>query len=260
MKFMTAWQTLLVLLCVLMQPFTGQTQTYQLFSKEVYINGVDTLRYRLLAPAINSEKEKVPVLVFLHGMGERGRENSRQLLHVMPEFARTAVRQKYPCYVIAPQCSPDNYWTSGERMNDGDIAWVSRPDRPQEMVMEVLDQILEHPSADADRVYLIGLSMGGAGTWDMLVHFPDRFAAAIPICGWTSLDNAPKIAHIPVWIFHGADDLTIPVAESHDMYKALKRAGGHPIYTELEGVRHNSWDYVFSNGTYVLDWLFNQRK
>lgn len=234
---------------------------YELFKPRMHpgANG-DTLLYRLLEPTFESTDGAYPVVLFLHGAGERGDNNAQQLYHVMPEFASLDARKNHPCYVIAPQCPLIQYWTSGERMDEGDVDWQDSTNALQQMIMEVLDQVVQKEDADPARVYLIGLSMGGAGSWDLLAHYPDRFTAAVPICGWTSKNHARKIAHIPVWIFHGSDDNVIPVAESRTIYRALQDAGGSPIYTELEGVRHNAWDFVFSGNALVMDWLFSKRK
>jgi predicted peptidase len=248
-----------ITICVLIAG-TIQAQMYELFQEKTHVSQGDTLLYRLLEPTFQSPDDKYPVVLFLHGAGERGDDNKRQLYHVMPEFTKYAARKNHPCYVIAPQCPREDYWTSGERMPAGDIAWNDEVDPLQRMALEIVDQVLTNESADPDRVYVVGLSMGGAGTWDILYHYPDRFAAAIPICGWTDPEKARRIKDIPIWIFHGMDDNTVAFEESRTMYEALKQEGGDAILTALEGVRHNAWDYVFSDNTLVMDWLFSQSK
>lgn len=235
-------------------------QMYEFFQEKTHVSEGDTLLYRLLEPTFESKDGSYPVVLFLHGAGERGDDNMRQLWHVMPEFAALSARKNHPCYVIAPQCPAEDYWTSGRRKDEGGIAWNDDVDPNQRMIMEIVDNVLANDDADPDRLYIVGLSMGGAGTWDMLFHYPDRFAAAIPVCGWTDVSRAPRIRHIPIWIFHGTDDNIVPFHESLSMYNALKEAGGRPILTALEGVAHNSWDHVFSENTLVMDWLFSQGK
>ena len=114
-------------------------------------------------------------------------------------------------------------------------------------------------SIDPQRIYLTGLSMGGYGTWDLLARKPDLFAAGVPVCGGGDESTAGKIAKIPIRVFHGDKDNSVPVARSRTMVEALKKAGGHPKYTEYAGVGHNPWDKAYADPK-LMNWLFKQKK
>jgi predicted peptidase len=237
-------------------------QLYDLFEvKTIKDEAGKTMNYRLLSPDdrfIN--QEKVPILIFLHGAGERGDNNTAQLVHVLTNFVQTTARVKYPCYIIAPQCPKNEWWTAGSYQSDGSISWEEEPSYLQKMTMSIVDELIEKEKGDPNRIYVGGLSMGGMGTWDLIAHYPNRIAAAFPICGWGNPVYANKIKHIPVWAFHGADDPVVPPEGTSLMIQALKQVGGQPIYTEYEGVKHASWEFPFSDQTYVFDWLFAQSK
>ena len=113
-------------------------------------------------------------------------------------------------------------------------------------------------SIDPQRIYLTGLSMGGYGTWDLLARKPDLFAAGVPVCGGGDESTAEKFAKVPVWVFHGDKDTAVPVGRSRTMVEALKKAGGHPKYTEYAGVGHNPWDKAYADPK-LMNWLFKQK-
>lgn len=219
------------------------------------------LQYRLLSPAgydspANAEK-RYPLVLFLHGAGERGDDNKAQLVHGCKEFLKAENRKKYPCFVLAPQCPKDEKWA--------DVDWSSNshtitkaPAESMRMTIEVLAKLQKEFRIDKSRLYLTGLSMGGYGTWDLLARKPKMFAAAIPICGGADESTAPKISHIPIWVFHGDKDTAVKVERSRRMVEALQKAGGSPCYTEYAGVGHDSWTRTYASGL-VLDWLFAQR-
>ncbi len=218
----------------------------------------DVLKYRLLKPLDFDPLAKYPLVVFLHGAGERGDDNTAQLKHCMMEFCKPERRQKFACYVLAPQCPKEEKWT--------DIDWsASQPEYPKqisrslELTMSVVDTMLADAAIDKHRVYFAGLSMGGYGTWDALGRRPELIAAAIPICGGGNTANVESFKHIPIWCFHGDDDRAVNVEKSRTMIAALKAAGGQPRYTEYPGVQHDSWTQTFANEA-TFEWLFSQKK
>jgi predicted peptidase len=133
----------------------------------------------------------------------------------------------------------------------------AQPTWPMELSMELLDSIIAQNQVDTSRIYVTGLSMGGFATWEILQREPDRFAAAIPVCGGADLAYAGKLAHIPLWVFHGGADTVVKTQRSRDMVAALTAAGGHPKYTEIPGVGHSAWVYTYPKPE-VWDWLFEQ--
>jgi predicted peptidase len=218
------------------------------------------LKYRLLKPEgyTPDTKTTFPLVVFLHGAGERGDNNTAQLKHVVPEFLTPEHRKDYPCFLIAPQCPEGQKWA--------DVDWSAathkqpkEPSEPMKLLIELIPKLEKEYPIDTKRVYLAGLSMGGYGTWDLLARHPDWFAAGVPVCGGGDETTAPTVAKIPVWVFHGDKDPSVKVARSRNMVAALKKAGGEPKYTEYQGVAHDSWTPAFREPE-LWKWLFAQKR
>ena len=235
----------------------------EVYRKEVFISSRgDSLKYRLLRPEKEKAGKKYPLVLFLHGAGERGSDNEKQLVHGGQMFLNPVNREKYPAFVLMPQCPIDAYW-----------AYTSRPvsfvpsDMPagQEIspifssLKELLDIYLSMPQVDKDRVYIIGLSMGGMGTYDMIIRFPELFAAAIPICGTVNPSRLAGVKGVKFRIFHGDADNVVTVEGSRAAYRALKAAGVDVEYIEFSGCDHGSWNPAF-NYPGFMDWLFSQKK
>jgi predicted peptidase len=219
-------------------------------------NGAE-LKYRLMKPAEVAPNQKYPLVIFLHGAGERGDDNNAQLVHGIKEFAKDENRQKYPCFLVAPQCPKGATWADFRRGTGAEV----KPDatQPLRLTLELIDQLVKDQPIDTDRIYITGLSMGGYGTWHALALRPDFFAAAVPVCGGADLKSADKIKSVPIWVFHGDKDNAVPVARSREMVEALKKAGGEPKYTEYPGVGHNSWDKAYADPE-MFAWLFAQKR
>ncbi len=215
--------------------------------------------YRLLKPAEVKPGLKYPLVIFLHGAGERGDDNLAQLKYLPAWMAEQGARGKFPCYVLAPQCRNDEKWV--------DIAWSdlkSTPQKPQPTVdmlgaIAAIEETLRREAVDPQRIYLTGLSMGGYGSWDLAARMPERFAAVIPICGGGDEATAGKIKSLPIWCFHGDADQAVPVERSRTIIAAIRAAGGEPKYSELAGVGHDSWTPAYRDPA-VLDWFFAQKK
>jgi predicted peptidase len=212
------------------------------------------LKYRLFKP--EGVEGKLPLVLFLHGAGERGDDNAAQTKHGVKAF--TARQAKNPHVLVAPQCPKGKKWN--------DVDWHAathrtpeKPSEPMALVMELLDVLPKELPIDPARIYVTGLSMGGYGTWDLLSRRPELFAAGVPICGGGDETAAAKIAKVPQWIFHGDKDTVVKPERSRNMVEALKKAGGDPKYTEYPGVGHNSWDQAYGDPA-LFDWLFAQKR
>lgn len=214
-----------------------------------------TLPYRLLQPA--EHKAKVPLVLFLHGAGERGDNNSDQLRHGAPLFLQA--RDRFPCYVAAPQCPADQKWVDVD-WSKPSMVQPAEPSAPMKLVLGLLDALpKEFPDIDLDRIYVTGLSMGGFGTWDLITRFPQRFAAAAPICGGADSDKAAAVAQTPIWTFHGNVDPVVTVEQTRRMIGAIKDAGGEPLYTEYPNCGHDSWTNAYQEPE-LLPWMFAQTR
>jgi predicted peptidase len=231
----------------------------QLFEPREYV-GEDgkVLKYRLLKPLNYDPQKKYPLVIFLHGAGERGDDNLVQLVHGMRDFCKLERRQANPCYVLAPQCPKDEKWADIDWTQPG-VVLPETISSSLGMTLDVVDAMLSDAAVDKNRIYITGLSMGGYGTWDALARRPDFFAAAMPICGGGDPKTAEKIKHVPIACFHGSEDEAVTPDKSRAMIEALKQVGGEPLYTEYAGVGHDSWTETYANEA-NHQWLFEQRR
>lgn len=203
----------------------------------------ESLPYRLLSPVNLIPDTQYPLVVFLHGAGEKGDDNQLQLLGLPEQMAESRWQKRFPCYLLAPQCSPDFHWSNHE-----------------EDLVALIRQLRGQQAVDPQRIYLTGLSMGGFGCWSLAAREPDLFAAVVPICGGGEPSTAERLVGVPIWAVHGDADDAVPVQYSRDMIAAIRRAGGTPAYSELKGVGHDSWTQTYRDPDGVLKWMFEQRQ
>jgi predicted peptidase len=230
-----------------------------LFSYETYKNtNGDSLLYRFLFPD-NDPTRKYPLVIFLHGSGERGNDNNAQLKWGVMNFASDENMKKYPAFVIAPQCPPNISWSNSTRGKNGEIILQNTPSKPMQLLMELINDVSKKFHVDTNRIYITGLSMGGYGTFDALERYPHFFAAAVPVCGSGDVSKAVSISHIPLWMFGGANDPSVNPNLLYDMVNALLKAGAHPGFTEYPNVGHFSWIAAY-NDAMMMEWLFSQHK
>lgn len=238
-------------------------QTTEDFKKEVFIKGTDTLRYRVLFPQDFSEEKKYPVMLFLHGAGERGKDNEAQLLHGGKLFLENS--KEFPSIVIFPQAPKEDYWVRVEVDREKDtLRWdfqnTKEPTSSLNLVMNLMDSLTTKKFIDKSRIYVGGLSMGGMGTYELLYRKPGMFAAAFAICGGAD----PEIVkHYPekfnIWIFHGELDPVVLPEYSKTMARAINSAGGNAKLSLYPKDTHNSWDSAFAE-PYLLPWLFSHTR
>jgi predicted peptidase len=222
-------------------------------------------KYQVFVPADWSPARPGPVILFLHGIGERGSDGRLQTQAGLPKAVR-AEPSRFPAVIVMPQCPDQRWWTDPEM---------------EELALAALDAAAGEFDADPKRVYLTGLSMGGFGTWDLAARHPGRFAAVVPVCGGIAVPDkliqehpevapfqrpdapasyseaARKLGSTPVWIFHGAADDVVPVEQARKMNEALKASSGEVRYTEYPGIGHNSWDKAYAEPE-LMAWLLSK--
>lgn len=200
------------------------------------------MRYLLYLPkgyGRSGAGKRWPTMLFLHGAGERGSRLANVKKHGPPKIVET--RRDFPFLLVSPQCPADNWWS---------------PD----VLVPLLDEIVATFAVDEDRLYVTGLSMGGYGTWALAAEAPDRFAAAVPICGGGNPRKAARLKRLPIWAFHGAKDPLVPLAESEKMVAAVRRAGGRKVrLTVYPEAQHDSWTRAYDEAG-LYDWLLRQKR
>lgn len=220
--------------------------------------------YRLMKPAAVPQAAAVeasreyPLVLFLHGAGERGTDNEKQLQYLPTWMAEPDLRKKHPCFVLAPQCRNDSRWADFDWSDKKSLPQKPEPTTDLAAAVAALDAVMKAEPVNPGRVYLTGLSMGGYGAWDLAARMPERFAAMIPICGGGDEATAARLKPLPIWCFHGALDEAVPVGRSRSMVEAVKAAGGNVKYTEYPDVKHNSWSPAYRDPA-TLEWLFQQK-
>jgi poly(3-hydroxybutyrate) depolymerase len=226
------------------------------YTSHVFESSTIKLPYRILPPAKVEPGKHYPLVIFLHGAGERGNDNAKQLKHVAGRFAENEIRSGFPCYVIAPQCPGGQQWV--------DTPWKlpkhSMPPISKSMtaLIELIADIQKNHQVDETRIYAMGLSMGGFGTWDLAMRKPELIAAAVPICGGADDTKGAVLKDMPIWAFHGDKDNVVLTVRSRNIVAAIKAAGGSPKYTEYPGVGHFSWNKAAAEPG-LFEWLFAQR-
>ena len=197
-----------------------------------------TMDYLLYLPKEYEEKEAWPLMLFLHGAGERGEDISLVKKHGPPKLVEEG--KEFPFIVVSPQCPKGRWWQTLE-------------------LTTLLDEIEEKYKVDKDRIYVTGLSMGGFGTWALAAYQPERFAAMAPICGGGDPIRAKFSAPVPAWVFHGAKDSVVPIERSEKMVEALKKAKGSVEFTIYPDAGHNSWTETYANPE-LYEWLLQQKR
>lgn len=243
--------------------FLGILIFSQKYKAEMFIKDKDTLLYRIKMPKEKAGMEKYPLLIFLHGAGERGNDNEKQLVHGSKLFTDETNENQFPAIVIFPQCPAEEYWANvkvDRNKTPFGILFPQYNDPPTKalsLVIQLIEKFKNNPLVDVNRIYIGGLSMGGMGTYEILYKMPNTFAAAFVICGAGNTEEAKNYANeVPLWIFHGAQDAIVSPEFSMSMVDSLLKLGAHPNFTLYSDYNHNSWDAAFKEPNF-LPWLFS---
>ncbi|MBM4052788.1 MAG: phospholipase [Planctomycetes bacterium] len=215
-----------------------------------------TMPYRLMEPSEVVPGETYPLVVFLHGSGERGTDGDAALKFIGPVLATREMRTKHPCYVLAVQCPRDRTWVEPGRRSTNPTM-TEQPSMTMRGVMAALDQVIKDKAVDRQRMYLTGLSLGGYGAWDLAMRRPEMFAAVVPISGGGDPTKAALLRDVPIQVWHGGLDSSVPVARSRDMVKALKEAGAEVDYHEIKDGGHEAWVQAYAPGA-AIAFMFKQ--
>lgn len=203
--------------------------------QKISSNGI---HYLLYLPTDYNKDKKFPLMLFLHGAGERGSNLNLVKKNGPPGIVEAG--KDLPFIIVSPQCAQGKYW------------------QPHQLKV-LLDEVISETNADEDRIYGTGISMGGYGIWACVFSYPEKFAAIIPICGGGEENSAPKIKHLPTWVFHGAKDYIVPLEESEVMVRALEKAGGNVKFTVYPDADHDSWTVTYNNPA-IYNWLLSHKK
>jgi len=199
--------------------------------------------YRIFVPHAYDSQQRWPLIFFLHGRGQSGRDGRIPAEEGLGQAIKRR-GQSFPFLAVFPQ-SAERTWSAGSK--------------DARRALAILDEVCRDYSVDEDRVYLTGFSMGGGGTWSLAKACPERWAALVPVCGFGNPDWGADLAHIPSWCFHGAADEVVRVERTREMVEAIKGAGGMIRYTEYPNVGHNSWDLTYETDE-LYEWLLQQRR
>jgi predicted peptidase len=250
------------LLLTLMMSCTAQADAYKALA---FSHQGETLPYRILYPLNFDAEQTYPLVLFLHGAGERGDDNLAQLTHGAELFARQAIQREYPAIVVFPQAAEEDYWARVEVRQDSrpyQLRFADKEDQPtqaMQLLLALMDELSAKPFVDRQRIYVGGLSMGAMGTYEILARRPHMFAAAIAICGGGNPENAGHYRQgLPLWAFHGEDDEVVDVGLSEQMVAAINEQGGSARLTLYKDTGHNSWDRAFTEPD-LLPWLFSHQ-
>lgn len=216
------------------------------------------LKYRWSAPQKTEAGKTYPLVLFLHGSGERGDDNTAQLRHGVHAILDNASKLGQPVFLIAPQCPKDRWWSPVD-MKKMSLSAARRPNALLEAVVALVEQTCATQPVDPKRFYLTGISMGGFATWDLLGRIPERIAAAVPICGGGDPSLVSKYKEVPLWAFHGEADEAVPVKSTREMISALETVGAKPKVTYYTGVGHDCWTRTYDDPT-VIRWIFDQHQ
>lgn len=217
------------------------------------------LRYRLYVPPEGGQGK--PVVLFLHGAGERGDDNEKQLdVGFCRHYFELGYEERVPAVLVVPQCPDGKRWVETDWDKGSYDADLVGESESLKLVDRLLDALKEELNYDDKRVYVTGISMGGYGTWNIITHHPDRFAAALPICGGADPGKVSRLIDLPIRTYHADDDWVVPPTSTRETVAALEKAGGRVTYIEYHnGLGHGCWDTAYQEPD-SLSWLFKQNK
>ena len=242
----------------------AEAQDLSIYQKKWFTLSGDSMPYRLALPEIYDPAKKYPLILFLHGSGERGNDNEAQLAHAGKIFAASSFRHQYQAIVLFPQCSENGYWSNVERHEDAK-ALLERyifknggdPTRDMFLLMALVKHIRQYLPVDPKRTYVGGLSMGGMGTFELVSRMPGVFAKAFPICGGAEPGLANRLGGTSWFVYHGLKDDVVSHTFSKNMVKAMRKKNIKVKLTLFPDANHNAWDPALADSL-LMPWLFGK--
>jgi predicted peptidase len=225
------------------------------FRKETYVNKKGAkMPYRLFVPLGYDSSKSYPLLLWLHGGTGRGDDNIKQITRQNENgthfWTKSDVQAQFPVFVLAPQCPANDIWADPE---------INQPSSALEIALEILTKVESEFAIDPDRVYIGGQSMGGSGVWSLLQAYPNKWAAALVLSAYDNFTNVPAISRVPLWVFQGDADQSVPVDLVRQMMQQLKKAHANLRYTEYHKIDHEVWNRAFAEPN-LLPWLIAQKR
>jgi len=244
-------------------PLTNYGKDYYAQKTESLIfiddNG-EKLPYRLFLPENYNKNIKYPLLLAFHGAGEKGDDNYSQLEPWVAAWIDKKVQRKSPCIILMPQCPQNKQWVDVPFGKGSYLISEVPMTQPMKLAKNIFDKVINEYSVDINRIYVMGVSMGGYATWNFVLNYPDIAAAAVPICGGGDPSLANRIKSLPIWAFHGDQDKTVPISGTKDMINELKRLGNNNLqFTIYKNVGHEAYDMAWKD-LELVSWVFEQNK
>lgn len=220
----------------------------------------EKMGYRLFLPPSYNPEKKYPLILSFHGAGSRGNDNLKQLRPWVSGWMDEQLQSEHPCIIVMPQCPAEQKWVNVPwEKGSYSIANVSFS-KPMKLAKGIFDKVIQENAVDENRIYVMGVSMGGYGAWNFMIHYPELIAAAIPICGGGDPSMANKIKDIPIWAFHGDKDVIVPLSGSTDMMESLyAQKNNKAQLTIYRNVGHKSYELAWKE-TALIHWVFGQEK
>ena len=244
----------LAIILLLPNALAGNQREAVLVARTYNVPHGRAMPYRLFVPKNYNKQRKYPLVLYLHGGGGRGDDNLKQIQggngFIIDLLVKPESQARFPCFVVAPQSPQQEGWIGYDSIT---------PTNQLQLVVELIRHLERSFSIDSDRLYVIGQSMGGFGTFAIITMQPTMFAAAVPVCGGGDESKAGEIARVPIWAFHGEKDGAVKVERSRNMIAAITSAGGKPKYTEYKGEGHLIWSKVVDEPELLL-WMFTQKR
>lgn len=245
-----------LLFLILIVSGSAFSQTELVNRKEIFVSkNSDSLPYQLLIPYIIDTTKSYPLILWLHGKGERGIDNEKQMTLIKKWLPDSLSKEKYQSFLLAPQCSEDRMWSNYDKLAHA-ITFDTITPEIQISIMELIEEVKSEYKIDNNRIYIMGISMGGFGVFDMITRYSNYFAAAIPICGGADPSKSKELTETNIWAFHGEKDNIVSIRHTKTLMEIIENEDHK--FTSYPSKGHDAWNLAFKEA-HLLKWLFHQK-